>query len=128
MSRTLDHVGAFARSLDDTALLLDVIAGYDPRDPDTRPVSTAHFAPCRRRSRRFTPRFAFVRTPIWEQADGTTARKRFEDLAARLGDAASPSICRNVIAGAWSAQRTIMAVEMAHNLGSHSWTGWRCGQ
>ena len=29
LSRTLDHVGPFARSIDDIALALDVIAGYD---------------------------------------------------------------------------------------------------
>src|SRR5215216_636547 len=37
LSRTLDHVGLFARSVDDLALLLELLAGYDDRDPDTRP-------------------------------------------------------------------------------------------
>ena len=35
-SRTLDHVGVFAREVADVALLADVLAGYDPGDPDTR--------------------------------------------------------------------------------------------
>src|SRR5262249_42775448 len=30
---TLDHVGPMARSVADTALLLDVLAGHDPADP-----------------------------------------------------------------------------------------------
>jgi aspartyl-tRNA(Asn)/glutamyl-tRNA(Gln) amidotransferase subunit A len=30
---TLDHVGPMARTIGDVALLLDAIAGYDPRDP-----------------------------------------------------------------------------------------------
>ncbi len=33
LSATLDHVGPMARSASDIALLLDVIAGHDPRDP-----------------------------------------------------------------------------------------------
>jgi len=32
-SETLDHVGVFARSLPDIALLLDVVKGHDPADP-----------------------------------------------------------------------------------------------
>src|SRR5215470_6922234 len=36
LSRKLDHVGAFARSLPDLALLMESIVGYDPADPDSR--------------------------------------------------------------------------------------------
>ena len=32
-SETLDQVGGFARTLDDAALLVDALAGYDPDDP-----------------------------------------------------------------------------------------------
>jgi Asp-tRNA(Asn)/Glu-tRNA(Gln) amidotransferase A subunit family amidase len=116
LSRALDHVGTFARSLADTALLLEVIAGYDPRDPDTRAVSTAHFRAVLSEKWPLTPRIAFVRTPIWDKADDAT-RKAFDDLAARLGDACFPLDLPERFAGAWDAQRTIMAVEMAHNLG-----------
>ena len=37
LSRTLDHVGLFARTLEDLALLAEVLVGYDERDPDSRP-------------------------------------------------------------------------------------------
>src|SRR5258705_4742359 len=36
LSRSLDHVGLFARSIDDIALLMEQIVGHDPGDPDTR--------------------------------------------------------------------------------------------
>src|ERR1051325_715031 len=39
LSRTLDHVGLFARSLDDIALLAEELAGYHEDEPDTRPRS-----------------------------------------------------------------------------------------
>src|SRR5437588_6387826 len=35
LSRRLDHVGVFARSLPDIALILDIIAGPDPDDPNS---------------------------------------------------------------------------------------------
>ena len=41
LSRTLDHVGLFARSIDDVALLAEQIVGYDERDPDTRDYQRA---------------------------------------------------------------------------------------
>ena len=41
LSRKLDHVGAFARSVDDLALILDVLAGHDAADPDSRPYAAA---------------------------------------------------------------------------------------
>ena len=39
LSRTLDHVGVFARSVEDAALLAEVLAGFDAEDPDTRPLA-----------------------------------------------------------------------------------------
>jgi aspartyl-tRNA(Asn)/glutamyl-tRNA(Gln) amidotransferase subunit A len=36
---SLDHLGPLTRSVEDAALLLAALAGYDPRDPRTRPNS-----------------------------------------------------------------------------------------
>ncbi len=35
LSWSYDHVGPLARTVEDCALLLDALAGYDPRDPDS---------------------------------------------------------------------------------------------
>src|SRR6266852_7469354 len=86
LSRTLDHVGAFARSLADLALILDVIAGHDPADPDTRPFASADFRAIQGEEPPLPPRFAFVRTPVWEKADADT-KAAFEELVAALGSA-----------------------------------------
>src|SRR5918912_2715907 len=43
LSRTLDHIGLFARSLEDVALLAEELTGYDERDPDTRPRARIPF-------------------------------------------------------------------------------------
>jgi aspartyl-tRNA(Asn)/glutamyl-tRNA(Gln) amidotransferase subunit A len=44
LSFTLDHVGPMARTAADTAVLLDVIAGYDPADPGSAPTAQSGFA------------------------------------------------------------------------------------
>ena len=43
LSFTLDHVGPLSRSVADSALLLDAIAGHDPADPASAPSAARHF-------------------------------------------------------------------------------------
>src|SRR5882724_9357597 len=43
LSRTLDHIGIFARSIEDLALLAEELVGYDDGDPDTRPRARVPF-------------------------------------------------------------------------------------
>ena len=114
LSRKLDHVGAFARSVDDLALILDVLAGQDPADPDSRPYAAPSFRVGAAEAPPISPAFALVRTPMWEKADAD-ARDAIEGLAkeVRAREIDLPDLYRD----AWSAQRAIMAVEMAHNLG-----------
>jgi len=61
------------------------------------------------------PRFAFVRTPMWDKADGET-KAAFEELASALGGAIEDVDLPQSFAEAWEIHRTIMATEMAHNL------------
>jgi Asp-tRNA(Asn)/Glu-tRNA(Gln) amidotransferase A subunit family amidase len=116
LSRTLDHIGPFARSIEDIALALDAIAGFDPDDPDTRPLGARNFRETARGKFGLNPRLAFVKTPMWDKADADT-REAFEDLAKELGDACFSYDLPQRYASAWSAHRAIMATEMAHNLG-----------
>jgi len=114
LSAKLDHVGAFARCLEDIALVLDVIAGQDPADPDTRPYAAPAFSAAASAELPVPPNFAFVRTPMWDKADAAT-KSTFEQVAKELG--AFEAELPPYYAEAWEAQRAIMAVEMAFNLG-----------
>jgi len=116
LSRTLDHVGAFARSLSDLALILDVLAGPDPADPDTQPFAAPDFRAVQRQPAPLPPRFAFVRTPVWPKADAES-HAAFEELVAALGSAVGLVDLPDSWSNAWEVHRTIMAVEMAHSLG-----------
>jgi Asp-tRNA(Asn)/Glu-tRNA(Gln) amidotransferase A subunit family amidase len=115
LSRKLDHVGAFARSVDDLALILDVLAGQDAADPDSRPYAAPSFRVGAAEEPPISPAFALVRTPMWEKADAE-ARDALEGLARdlRAREIDLPDQYRD----AWSALRAIMAVDMAHNLGA----------
>jgi Asp-tRNA(Asn)/Glu-tRNA(Gln) amidotransferase A subunit family amidase len=115
LSRTLDHMGPFARSVDDLALALDVIAGRDAADADTRDTSGS-FLDAARQKPSHAPRFAFVKTPVWDKADAE-ARQALEGLVKKLGQACFVHDLPAHFAGAWDAQRMVMAAEMAFNLG-----------
>lgn len=115
LSRALDHVGTFGRSVQDVALLAELMAGYDKEDPDTKPVARPHLARTAVSEPPLPPRFAFVKSPVWDQADKDT-QEGFAELVETLGEQAAevdlgPSFGRIV-----EMQKIIMEVEMAHNL------------
>src|SRR3989337_1996917 len=85
LSRTLDHVGLFARTAEDLALLAGQLVGYDERDPDTRPRARIPFAEVAAEEPPLPPMFAFVKTPHWERADEET-KEAFAELIEHLGD------------------------------------------
>ena len=69
LSRTLDTVGVFARTLDDVALLAEELVGFDERDPDSRPRARIPFREVAAEEPPLTPMFALVRTSRWDRAD-----------------------------------------------------------
>jgi len=115
LSRTLDHVGLFARSVDDLALLLEQLAGYDERDPDTRPRARIAFQKLAADEPPIDPMLAFVKTPHWERADADT-KEAFAELQETLGDRLEEVELFPSATEAWDWHRTIMEAEMAANM------------
>ncbi len=115
LSRTLDHVGMFARSVEDVALLAEVLAGFDEEDPDTRPIARPAFAAVAASEPPLPPRFAFVRSTAWKHAEPATVQA-FAELVDALGEQASEVDLSANFDPAIERHRTIMEVEMAHNL------------
>jgi len=115
LSRTLDQVGVFARNVEDAALLAEALVGFDPEDPDTHPTARPPFAAVAASEPPLPPRFAFVRSPVWDQADATT-RDAFGELVEVLGEATSEVELGSGFGSAVQLHNTVMDVEMAHNL------------
>jgi len=115
LSRTLDHVGLFARTLDDIALLAEQLVGGDPLDPDTRPRARIPFQSAVAEQPPFPPLLAFVKGPAWERATAET-RAAFDELNAALGDRVVEIDLPQAARQALDWHRTIMQAEMAANL------------
>ena len=115
LSRTLDHVGVFARTVEDAALLAETLIGVDEDDPDTRPSARPPLAAVAGTEPPLPPRFAFVRSPVWERAEPET-REAFAELVAAMGEAVAEVELGASFTRAVEMHRTIMEVEMAHNL------------
>ncbi len=84
LSRSLDHVGLFARGVDDLALLLEELAGFDERDPDTHPRARALYREAALAPLPRAPRFAFFRSGRWSRVS-EDAQAAFLGLVDRLG-------------------------------------------
>jgi Asp-tRNA(Asn)/Glu-tRNA(Gln) amidotransferase A subunit family amidase len=123
LSRSVDHVGLFARSLDDLALLLEQLAGHDELDPDTRPRARVPYRHVAAEPPPLEPMFGLVKTSRWSDVDAD-ACEAFGELVAALGarvEEVELSISAETTA-AW--HRDIVGAEMARNL-EREWTSGR---
>ncbi|MBI4593676.1 MAG: amidase [Candidatus Rokubacteria bacterium] len=115
LSPTLDHVGMFARTIEDIALLAEQLVGHDERDPDTRPRARIPFAAVAAEEPPLPPMFGFVKTPHWARADEDT-KAAFAELVEHLGDRVEEVELFPSATEAWEWQRIIMEAEMAASL------------
>jgi len=115
LSRTLDQIGVFARTVEDAALLAEALIGFDANDPDTRPRARPTLREVARQEPPVTPHFGFVKGPAWDRAEDDT-REAFAELVDLLGDGAEEIALPPVFADALDWHRTIMESEMAGNL------------
>jgi Asp-tRNA(Asn)/Glu-tRNA(Gln) amidotransferase A subunit family amidase len=87
-SRVLDQVGVLARSVPDAALLAQELMAFDALDLDMRPRARPQLVDFASRPLPLPPRFAFVKTPMWDQAT-TDTHEAYSELVASLGDKVS---------------------------------------
>jgi Asp-tRNA(Asn)/Glu-tRNA(Gln) amidotransferase A subunit family amidase len=115
LASPLDTLGVFARTIEDVALIGDVVAGYDPNDADSvlgAPPQLLDFA---RAKPPAPPMVAFVKQPAWEDAEPGT-KEAFMELAAELGDRCHEVPLPKTFERAAAAHQVLMRVGFAHNL------------
>ncbi|MDH4294157.1 MAG: amidase, partial [Betaproteobacteria bacterium] len=115
LSRTLDQMGVFARTLEDIALVAEQLVGYDALDPDTRIRARIPFVATAAAEPPLPPLLAFVKGPVWDRADEET-REAFDELKTALGDRVVEVELPGMVEQALDWHRTIMEAEMAANL------------
>jgi len=114
LSRTLDHVGLFARTIDDIAILAEQLVAFDENDPDTRPRARIPFLAISTDEPPLAPMFAFIKTPMWQRADDET-KEGFAEIIEQLGDRVEEVELFPSAQDAWQWHQTIMGAEVAHN-------------
>src|ERR1700682_1815207 len=86
LSPSLDHVGFFARRVDDVAFALSLLAASSDRDPHGRPVPGFHVDNDKGLQPLDRPRLAIVRFEKWSRVE-PEQQKVFESATAKLRDA-----------------------------------------
>ena len=118
LSVSLDHVGLFARTVEDLELFAKAITGTHTRYPSIRTAQPTDFD-LRHPDELRRPRIAFVRTSQWPKLSATT-RDRLEKAAARLEECNAAFVEEVSLpakfGGLVEAQETILGVELAHAL------------
>jgi Asp-tRNA(Asn)/Glu-tRNA(Gln) amidotransferase A subunit family amidase len=116
LSRPLDTVGVFGRSVEDLALAAEPLLGFDERDPDTRLRARQHLVETAAQEPPLPPMFAFVKTPVWGEAEDDT-RDGFAELVDALGRQCDEVELPAPFDDAVRWHRTIMCADLAMNLG-----------
>jgi Asp-tRNA(Asn)/Glu-tRNA(Gln) amidotransferase A subunit family amidase len=122
LSRPLDTMGVFGRSVEDLALAAESLFGFDERDPDTSLRARQHLVETAVEEPPLPPIFAFVKTPVWEQAEVDT-REGFAELVEALGRQCDEVELPALFDDAVRWHRTILCADLAKNLGQLYDTG-----
>lgn len=121
-SPALDSVGVFARSVEDAALLGDVLAVYDERDPAMRPTARPQLMEGAAATPPLAPVLAFVPSPVWDRAEPAT-REAFGELRDELGDGIDQVDLPEPFDRAHGLHRTIMLADIARNFSRYAERG-----
>ena len=113
-SRPLDQVGVFARTVEDAALIAEQIMAFDDRDPDTQMRARPKLVETVAAEPPFNPRLAFVKTPVWDQAE-TDTKEAVSELVAHLGENVGEVDLSDLFNGAVEQHRTIMEADLARS-------------
>ena len=114
VAESLDTMGPMVRSVEDAALMMNALAGYDIKDPDSSERATEDYLQAAR-SQGKPPRIGLVSQFFMEQCDDETrentamAIEKLRDAGAVAEEVSLPADFETVLL----AQRTLMSVEGA---------------
>lgn len=112
---TFDTMGVVTRSVEDAALMVDAMLGYDEMDPAMVPEAHPHLHEQTVIDPPVPPKLAFVPSPVW----GETAmdlREGFDEILKELGDGAQRVDLPGTFDHGHSMHRAIHVAEAARHL------------
>ena len=110
----LDTVGVFARTVEDAALIADVLAGFNSDDPDSLQVPPPRLLDTALSEPPPAPALAFVKTPFWDAAD-TATHEGLGELVEALGKSCEEVTLPQLFAEATGAIHTLSRVGIARH-------------
>jgi Asp-tRNA(Asn)/Glu-tRNA(Gln) amidotransferase A subunit family amidase len=114
LSRTLDHIGVFAGSVADAAMLAEILMAYDSGDEDMRPQSRPRLSVMAAEEPPLPPKLAFAKTPAWQYVE-PDLEEAFAELIDMLGDSVDEVELSSAFENAVDLHRTIQDAEVAVN-------------
>lgn len=113
-SEPLDQMGGFARSIDDIALLGEVLSAYDPDEPGMTPRAPVPMLQLCNDEPPMPPMLALVKTPWWPQLDADT-REGFDELIEHLGEKVGEFVLPDSAAAVLDWHKSVMEADIASN-------------
>jgi Asp-tRNA(Asn)/Glu-tRNA(Gln) amidotransferase A subunit family amidase len=113
-SAPLDQPGGFARSIDDIALLGEVLSAYDPDEPGMTPRAPVPMLRLCNEEPPMPPTLALVKTPWWPQLDADT-RDGFDELVEHLSGKVGEFVLPDSAAAVLDWHKSVMEADIAAN-------------
>ena len=113
-SAPLDTIGIFANSLDDIAVVADTLIGFDANDRNMKMKSRPQITKISSEDPPIDPRFAFVRSPVWDLAEENT-KDGFRELIEHLGGTIDLFDLPSIFNKAHDAHKILMEADIAKN-------------
>ncbi len=114
----LDTIGVFGRSVGDAALLAECLIGHDEGDRATVPMAQQGLPAAAESDPPLPPLFAFVPSPVWDQAEDDT-KQALAELAATLGEQCDRVELPEPFTRGHDVHRTLMTGGFSRNLGGY---------
>jgi Asp-tRNA(Asn)/Glu-tRNA(Gln) amidotransferase A subunit family amidase len=111
-SDALDHVGVFAASIEDAAMLAECLMSFDPQDSAMRLAARPDLCRIAGEEPPLPPKLAFVKTQIWDHAEEDT-KAAFAEFVEFLGDQVAEVPISPLFDHAVDLHRTILETDLA---------------
>jgi Asp-tRNA(Asn)/Glu-tRNA(Gln) amidotransferase A subunit family amidase len=113
-SPPLDHIGVFARTVEDLALIAEPLIGFDARDRATRLEAPPRLLELASQDWPVLPDLALVKSPVWDQAEDDL-KAAFAELAEALGPRITEVDLPEAFKAAHDLHGLIMSVDLARS-------------